>query len=133
MAVGGGSALPWCSSGCSAATENSLVTQPCKRLCRRSAMTPALQVMDVLQHGISLRCWDRRLQNQRCNRCFCSSRPTPQPLELVLASRADQACVELQLGTPSGESRAEVVLSMGCHVRQRAGEASVRPWNQPAL
>ena len=93
--------------------------------------------MDVLQHGISLRCWDRRLQNQRWHPLFLPGQawPTPQPLELVLARRGDQACVEVQLGTPSGESRAEVVLVDGLPVlrNQEAGEARVRPWNQPVL
>ena len=53
----------------------------------------------------------------------------------MLASRGDQACVEVQLGTPSGESRAEVVFVNGLPVlrEQEAGKASVRPWDKEAL
>jgi len=140
MAVGGGSALPWVQQWLQRRLPKTelLVTQPLQAVVLGAlAMTPALQVMDVLQHGISLRCWDRRLQNQRWHPLFLPGQawPTPQPLELVLASRGDQACVEVQLGTPSGESRAEVVFVDGLPVlrSQEAGEASVRPWNQPAL
>ena len=140
MAVGGGSALPWVQHWLQSRLPKTelLVKQPLQAVVLGAlAMTPALQVMDVLQHGISLRCWDRRLQSQRWHPLFLPGQawPTPQPLELVLASRGDQACVEVQLGTPSGESRAEVVFVDGLPVlrSQAAGEASVRPWSQAAL
>ena len=140
MAVGGGSALPWVQDWLQRRLPKSqlLVKQPMQAVVLGAlAMTPALQIMDVLQRGISLRCWDRRLQNQRWHPLFLPGQawPTPQPLELVLASRGDQRCVEVQLGTPSGESRAEVVFVDGVPVlrKQDAGEASVRLWDQPTL
>ena len=140
MAVGGGSAMPWVQQWLQHRLPKAplLVKQPLQAVVLGAlAMTPALQVMDVLQHGISLRCWDRRLQSQRWHPLFLPGQawPTPQPLELVLASRDDQRCIEIQLGTPGSESRAEVVFVDGMPVlrQQKAGEASVRLWSQEAL
>ena len=67
MAVGGGSALPWVQQWLQSRLPKTelLVKQPLQAVVLGTlAMTPALQVMDVLQHGISLRCWDQhhRLQ-----------------------------------------------------------------------
>ncbi|MEB3322265.1 MAG: Hsp70 family protein, partial [Synechococcaceae cyanobacterium] len=100
------------------------------------ALTPGVRVRDVLARGVSLRCWDRRSGRHHWHPLFVEGQawPTEQPLELVLAcSRDGQAGIELVLGEPLPESRAEVVFQNGVPVlRGRpAGEARVEPWSPP--
>ena len=100
------------------------------------ALTPGVQVRDVLNRGVSLRCWDRRSQAHRWHPLFVpgQSWPTEQPLEMVLAcSRDGQDALELVLGESDPGPRAEVVYVDGLPVlRQRpAGEPDVTPWTQP--
>jgi molecular chaperone DnaK (HSP70) len=98
------------------------------------ALTPGVRVRDVLARGVSLRCWDQRSDAHRWHPLFVAGQawPTEQPLELVLAcSREGQEAIELVLGEPVPESRAEVVFEAGVPVlRSRpAGEAGVEPWS----
>jgi molecular chaperone DnaK (HSP70) len=101
------------------------------------ALTPGVQVRDVLAEGVSLRCWDQRSRRHRWHPLFLAGQswPTTAPLELVLAcSRDDQDALELVLGQPLAEQRREVVFEAGVPVlRVRpAGEERVRPWtHQP--
>jgi molecular chaperone DnaK (HSP70) len=101
------------------------------------ALTPGVRLRDVLSHGVSLRCWDRRSACHHWHPLFVAGQswPTQQPLELVLAcSQAEQPAMELLLGEPLPDARAEVVFSGGLPLlRQRAaGQARVRPWaSQP--
>jgi molecular chaperone DnaK (HSP70) len=102
------------------------------------ALTPGVQVRDVLARGVSLRCWDRRSAAHRWHPLFVAGQswPTEQPLELVLAcSRDGQEELELVLGEPLPEERAEVVFEAGLPVlRERpAGAAPVRPWSPSPL
>ena len=102
------------------------------------ALTPGLRLRDVLSHGVSLRCWDQRAGAHRWHPLFLPGQgwPTANPLELVLAaSRDGQGDLELVLGEPLAEERAEVVFENGLPVlRQRpAGAPRVLPWaEQPA-
>lgn len=102
------------------------------------ALTPGVRVRDVLSHGVALRCWDRRSSRHHWHPLFMAGQswPTQQPLELVLAcSQANQQALELVLGEPEPEQRAEVVFADGLpRLRQRAaGQARVIPWSrQPA-
>ena len=102
------------------------------------ALTPGLRLRDVLSHGVSLRCWDQRAGAHRWHPLFLPGQgwPTANPLELVLAaSRDGQGDLELVLGEPLAEERAEVVFEGGLPVlRQRpAGAPRVMPWaEQPA-
>ncbi len=101
------------------------------------ALTPGLQLLDVLSHGVSLRCWDQRDGAHRWHPLFLAGQgwPTPEGLELVVAaSRDGQSELELVLGEPLAEQRAEVLFENGLPVlRQRpAGSAPVQAWaNQP--
>ena len=100
------------------------------------ALTPGVRVRDVLSHGVALRCWDRRSSRHHWHPLFVAGQswPTQQPLELVLAcSQANQQALELVLGEPEPEERAEVVFAGGLpRLRQRAaGQARVIPWTQP--
>jgi molecular chaperone DnaK (HSP70) len=99
------------------------------------ALTPGVQVRDVLRHGVSLRCWDQRSGRHHWQPLFVPGQtwPSERPLELVLAcSSPNQRALELVLGEPGDERRREVVFEGGLPVlRQRpAGEASVRSWSQ---
>ena len=96
------------------------------------ALTPGVQIRDVLAQGVSLRCWDRRSSRHRWHPLFVpgQSWPTSEPLELVLAcSRDGQSCLELVLGEPLPQQRSEVIFRDGLPVlRPRpAGAPTVRP------
>ncbi|MFN9619125.1 MAG: Hsp70 family protein [Synechococcaceae cyanobacterium] len=100
------------------------------------ALTPGVRLRDVLSRGVSLRIWDQRSRSHRWHPLFVAGQswPTEQPLELVLACSEDgQTQLELVLGEPEPESRAEVVFEGGLPVlRSRpAGDAAVRPWRSP--
>lgn len=98
------------------------------------ALTPGLQLKDVLSHGVSLRCWDQRAAAHRWHPLFLPGQgwPTPTALELVLAaSRDGQEELELVLGEPCADQRAEVVFEGGLPVlRSRpAGGPTVTAWD----
>jgi hypothetical protein len=98
------------------------------------ALTPGVRLRDVLARGVSLRCWDQRSADHHWHPLFVAGQawPTEQPLELVLAcSRDQQREMELVLGEPLPEARAEVVFEAGMPVlRDRpAGAARVEAWS----
>ena len=102
------------------------------------ALTPGVRLQDVLTRGVSLRIWDQRSQAHRWHPLFVAGQgwPTERPLDIVLAcSEEGQHQLEIVLGEPQQESRAEVVFEGGLPVlRSRpAGEAAVRPWSTPPL
>jgi len=97
------------------------------------ALTPGVQLKDVLSRGVALRCWDRRRQGHHWHPLFVAGQgwPTDQPLELVLAASCDgQRSLELVLGEPLPEQRAEVVFEAGVPVVLRGNSAGLRvePW-----
>ncbi|MEB3199158.1 MAG: Hsp70 family protein [Synechococcaceae cyanobacterium] len=138
LPVGGGSRLPllgrWLERRCPGVPIRA--TRPVEAVALGAlALTPGVRVRDVLSRGVSLRCWDQRSGRHRWHPLFVAGQtwPTGEPLELVLAcSRDHQTEVELVLGEPGGESRAEVVFEGGLPVLRRrpAGEVSVDPWPQ---
>ncbi|MEO1001801.1 MAG: Hsp70 family protein [Cyanobacteria bacterium J06638_7] len=98
------------------------------------ALTPGVQVKDVLTRGVALRCWERRSGRHHWHPLFIAGQswPTDRPLDLVLAcSRDGQESLDLVLGEPLDDQRREVVFEAGLPVlRQRAaGAAGVRPWD----
>ena len=102
------------------------------------ALTPGVQVKDVLSRGVSLRFWDQRSRCHLWHPLFQAGQmwPTPQPLELVLAcSEEEQSVLELVLGEPILQERAEVVFVNGVPVIRspQAGSAPVRPWSEIPL
>lgn len=140
LAVGGSSALPWLQTWINENVPGLRlpVLQPSAAVVLGAlAMTPALRLIDVLRQGVSLRCWDRRMDAHYWHPLFVAGQgwPTPQPLEIVLACQEGQTKLELQLGTPQNESRAEVVFIDGIPKLQArsVGEAAVKPWQAKAL
>lgn len=96
-------------------------------------LTPGVTVKDVLQRGVSLRCWDQRSAEHRWHPLFLPGQPWPseQPLTLRIGcSRPQQTELELVLGEPQAEERSEVVFVNGLPVlrRQSAGTAAVEAW-----
>ena len=80
------------------------------------SLTPGVRMQDLLQKGISLRCWNRRSHAHHWHPLFLRGQPWPssQPLELVLsASSPDQSSVELVLGEAQPQMRHEVVMVDG--------------------
>ena len=96
-------------------------------------LTPGVAVKDVLERGVSLRCWDQRSREHRWHPLFLPGQtwPSEQPLQLKLGcSESGQERLELVLGEPGQEQRSEVVFVDGLPVlrRQAAGRAAVAPW-----
>jgi len=102
------------------------------------ALTPGVQIKDVLSRGVSLRRWDPRSDGYRWHPLFLSGQswPTGKPLELILAcSSGGQRQLDLVLGEPLDDRRAEVVFRDGLPalIQRPAGENRVEPWDrQPA-
>ena len=99
------------------------------------SLTPGVAVKDVLQRGVSLRCWDQRSGEHRWHPLFLPGQPWPseQPLQLrVGCSHPEQCDLELTLGEPKPEARSEVVFVNGLPVlrRQTAGTAAVQAWSE---
>ncbi len=84
--------------------------------CGALSLTPGVRMQDLLQRGISLRCWNRRSNSHHWHPLFLPGQPWPssKPLELILsASGPDQQSLELVLGESRGETRHEVVMVNG--------------------
>ena len=99
------------------------------------ALTPGVQLKDVLSHGVSLRCWEQRSSRHLWHPLFVAGQswPTERALEIVLAcSRDGQGELELVLGEPQREHRGEVVFEGDLPVlRPRpAGSDPVLTWDQ---
>ncbi len=52
-------------------------------------LTPGVQVKDVLNKGISLKCWNKKNEKHIWHPLFLAGQPWPtnKPLEIILASR----------------------------------------------
>ena len=117
--VGGGAHLPqlreWLEQ---TLPSTSMLTPPPMAAVAQGALslTPGVRMQDLLQKGISLRCWNRRSHAHHWHPLFLRGQPWPssQPLELVLsASSPDQNSVELVLGEAQPQMRHEVVMVDG--------------------
>jgi len=140
LAVGGGSRLPWLRRWLDERLPGRLLPgdRPLEAVVRGAlAMTPALQVRDVLSRGISLRIWDRRQERRRWHPLYLAGQawPTPDPLELVLRADEAETSLELQLGTVMAAARGELVLIDDRPVLRASGDggATVIPWPSPPL
>lgn len=83
LAVGGGSQLPWLRHWLDQRLPGRLLPgdRPLEAVVRGAlAMTPALQVKDVLSHGVSLRIWDRRQGRRRWHPLYLAGQAWPTPI-----------------------------------------------------
>lgn len=119
VVVGGGAHLPqlrdWLSEVM--APTPLLMPPPMEAVaCGALSLTPGVRMQDLLQRGISLRCWNRRSNAHHWHPLFLPGQPWPSthPLELVLsASNPDQQTLELVLGEAKADLRHEVVMVNG--------------------
>ena len=117
--VGGGAHLPQLREWLKQTLPSTpMLTPPPMEAVARGALslTPGVRMQDLLQKGISLRCWNRRSHAHHWHPLFLRGQPWPssQPLELVLsASSPDQSSVELVLGEAQPQMRHEVVMVDG--------------------
>lgn len=97
------------------------------------ALTPNVQVRDVLSRGVALRYWDRRQQAHCWHPLYRAGQPWPtaSPLEIRLApAHAHQPALELVLAEVSADLRREVVFVDGQPqlLEEQAPPASMSPW-----
>ena len=97
------------------------------------ALTPNVQVRDVLSRGVALRYWDRRQQAHCWHPLYWAGQPWPteSPLEIRLApAHAHQSALELVLAEMSADLRREVVFVEGQPqvLEEQAPPASMNPW-----
>ena len=140
VVVGGGAHLPqlraWLTRSLNPVP---LRTPPPMEAVARGALslTPGVRILDLLQRGISLRCWDRRSNRHHWHPLFVAGQPWPssQPFELVLsASGVNQTTIEFVLGEPELEARHEVRLVDGLpQVVERTAGAEVKRRPAPSV
>ena len=115
LPVGGSSRLPlvrqWIAQrfpGVPCFSDNPLAAVACGAL----ALTPNVQVKDVLTRGVALRHWDRRQQSYGWHPLYWPGQPWPsaEPLSLRLApAHSCQPALEIVLGELQPEIRREIV------------------------
>ena len=79
-------------------------------------LTPGVQVKDVLNKGVSLRCWNKKNEKHIWHPLFLAGQtwPTIKPLEIILsASVNDQLSIDLIIGEPQEEGSNEIVYING--------------------
>ena len=75
-------------------------------------LTPGVQIKDVLNKGVSLRCWNKKNQKHIWHPLFLAGQtwPTNKPLEIILAASVNnQLTIDLIIGEPQEEGSNEVV------------------------
>ena len=79
-------------------------------------LTPGVQVKDVLNKGVSLRCWNKKNEKHIWHPLFLAGQtwPTNKPLEIILSSSInDQLSIDLIIGEPQEEGSNEIVYING--------------------
>ena len=79
-------------------------------------LTPGVQIKDVLNKGVSLRCWNKKNQKHVWHPLFLAGQtwPTNKPLEIVLAASINnQLSIDLVIGEPQEEGSNEVIYVNG--------------------
>ncbi len=79
-------------------------------------LTPGVQVKDVLNKGVSLRCWNKRNEKHIWHPLFFAGQPWPtiKPLEIILASSINnQLCIDLIIGEPEEKGSNEIIYING--------------------
>ena len=79
-------------------------------------LTPGVQVKDVLNKGVSLRCWNKKNEKHIWHPLYLAGQtwPTTKPLEIILAASINnQLSIDLIIGEPQDEGSNEIVYING--------------------
>ena len=79
-------------------------------------LTPGVQIKDVLNKGVSLRCWNKKNEKHIWHPLFLAGQtwPTNKPLEIILAASINnQLSIDLIIGEPQEEGSNEIVYING--------------------
>ena len=112
--VGGGSQIPLIKSYlCVLCNSIPFLTPPPIEAIALGALrlTPGVKVKDVLNKGVSLRCWNKKNEKHIWHPLFLAGQPWPtnKPLEIILAaSTNNQLCIDLVIGEPQEEGSHEI-------------------------
>ena len=113
--VGGGSQIPlirnYLSTLCSSIP---FITPPPIEAIALGALnlTPGVQVKDVLNKGVSLKCWNKKNEKHIWHPLFLAGQtwPTNKPLEIILAASINnQLSIDLIIGEPEEEGSHEII------------------------
>ncbi len=117
--VGGGSQIPLIKNFLSDLSNSvPFITPPPIEAIALGALklTPGVQVKDVLNKGVSLKCWNKKNQKHIWHPLFLAGQPWPtsKPLEIILAASIDnQLCIDLIIGEPEEIGSHEVIYING--------------------
>ena len=79
-------------------------------------LTPGVKVKDVLNKGVSLRCWNKKNEKHIWHPLFFAGQPWPtsKPLEIILAASVNnQLSIDLIIGEPEEQGSYEIVYHNG--------------------
>ena len=79
-------------------------------------LTPGVQIKDVLNKGVSLRCWNKKNKKHIWHPLFLAGQtwPTNKPLEIILAASINsQLSIDLIIGEPQEEGSNEIIYTNG--------------------
>ena len=79
-------------------------------------LTPSVQIKDVLNKGVSLRCWNKKNEKHIWHPLFLAGQtwPTNKPLEIILAASINsQLSIDLIIGEPQEEGSNEIIYTNG--------------------
>ncbi len=79
-------------------------------------LTPGVQIKDVLNKGVSLRCWNKKNEKHIWHPLFLPGQPWPtsKPLEIILGSSIDnQLSIDLIIGEPEEKGSNEIIYING--------------------
>jgi len=97
------------------------------------SLTPGVTIRDVLQKGVSLRCWDQKNQDHMWHPLFIAGQPWPttKPLEIILsASKVNQNEIELKIGEPDFKNANEIIYVDGIPTLK---EGEIKPNINPSI
>ena len=136
--VGGGARIPLIREWLQKATDPAkLLTPPPIEAVAIGALklTPGVKIKDILQKGVSLKCWDQRSGKNIWHPLFISGQPWPttNPLEIILAaSKENQTEIELSIGEPENEGSNEVVYINGIPTIKKSNSfIKINAWENP--
>tara|TARA_B100000945_G_C20357096_1_gene585224 strand:- start:301 stop:1323 length:1023 start_codon:yes stop_codon:yes gene_type:complete len=113
--VGGGSQIPLIKNYLNTLCNSvSFLTPPPIEAIALGALnlTPGVQIKDVLNKGISLRCWNKKNETHMWHPLFLAGQPWPtnKPLDIILAASINnQISIDLIIGEPEEEGSHEII------------------------